>query len=60
MLKPETPAEAAGVVCHRILRAQGLSLVAALFCVVDTRLSIALIVLLQLYYAVAPGFRSAS
>ncbi|HEY4988981.1 MAG TPA: TMEM175 family protein [Opitutaceae bacterium] len=60
MLKPETPAQVAAVVCHRILWAQGLYLVAALFCVIDTRLSIALIVLLQLYYAVAPGFRSAS
>jgi uncharacterized membrane protein len=59
LLKPETPVEAPEVVCHRILLAQALYLAAALFCIVDTRLSIALIVLLQLYFAVAPGFRPA-
>jgi uncharacterized membrane protein len=60
MLKPETPAEVPAAVCNRILLAQGLYLVSALFCVVDTRLSIALIVLIQLYYAVAPRFRPAT
>jgi uncharacterized membrane protein len=57
LLKPDTPAAVAAVVCRRILWAQGLYLAAALLCVFDTRLSIASIVLLQLYYAVAPGFR---
>jgi hypothetical protein len=40
-----------------ILIAQALYALAAALCFFNTRLSIALIVLLQLNYVVAPGFR---
>lgn len=42
---------------RRIYAAQALYLVAALLCVVDTRLSIGVIVLIQLNYAIAPPLR---
>jgi uncharacterized membrane protein len=58
MLKPETPADVAAVVCRRIILAQSLYAAGALLCILDTRLSIAAIVLVQLYFVVAPGFRS--
>jgi TMEM175 potassium channel family protein len=58
MLKPETPADVPAVVCRRIVLAQGLYAGGALLCILDTRLSMAAIVLVQLYFVVAPGFRA--
>jgi hypothetical protein len=49
--------ERLAAVCRRIIIAQGLYAFGALLCVFDTRLSIAFIVLVQLCYAIAPGFQ---
>jgi uncharacterized membrane protein len=57
LLKEGTPPDVPGAVCGRIVLAQSLYALGALLCIVDTRLSIAALVLVQLYYAVAPGFR---
>jgi uncharacterized membrane protein len=56
LLKADTPHEVPAAVCLRIIYAQSLYALGALLCVVDTRLSISFIVLVQLYYALAPGF----
>jgi hypothetical protein len=40
--------------------AQSLYALGAALCVLDTRLSIAAIVLVQVYFVVAPGFRARS
>jgi uncharacterized membrane protein len=47
---PDVPA----AVCRRIEIAQALYAIGALLCVIDTRWSIGFIVLVQLYYALAP------
>jgi uncharacterized membrane protein len=60
MLKPGTPADVPAVVCRRIMFAQSLYALGAALCVLDTRLSIAAIVLVQVYFVVAPGFRARS
>jgi uncharacterized membrane protein len=52
-MPPEVPA----AICRRIVIAQSLYALGALLCLVSTYWSIGFIVLLQLYYAVAPGFR---
>lgn len=57
LLKPDTPPGVPAAVCRRIVIAQSLYAAGALLCLVDTRLSIASIVLVQLYYALAPSFR---
>ena len=57
LLKADTPRDVPAVVCRRIIFAQSLYAAGALLCLVDTRLSIGAIVLIQLYFAVAPGFR---
>ena len=57
LLKPGTGPEVVDAVCSRIIAGQACYGAGALLCVVDTRLSIAVIVLVQLYYAVAPRFR---
>jgi uncharacterized membrane protein len=57
LIKAGTPADVPAVVCRRIIVAQSLYAFGALLCIADTRLSIAFIVAVQLYYAVAPGFR---
>jgi uncharacterized membrane protein len=53
------PADRRPVIMHAIRRrvyiAQALYMLATLLCVIDTRLSIGMIVLLQLNYAIAPG-----
>ncbi|MGA3087480.1 MAG: TMEM175 family protein [Terriglobales bacterium] len=49
-IAPEVPA----AVCRRIVIAQSLYASGALLCVISTRYSIAFIVLVQLYYALAP------
>ncbi len=50
-IAPEVPA----AVCRRIVVAQALYAVGALLCIISTQWSIAFIVLLQLYYVLAPG-----
>jgi uncharacterized membrane protein len=60
MFKPDTPADVPAVVCRRIIGAQSLYAGGAALCVLDTRLSIAAIVLVQLYYIFAPGYHSHS
>jgi hypothetical protein len=49
-IAPEVPA----AVCRRIVIAQSLYAFGALLCVASTHWSIAFIVLVQLYYALAP------
>jgi uncharacterized membrane protein len=56
LLKADTPDGVAAAVCRRIKVAQGLYAAGALLCIFDTRLSIASIVLVQLYYVIAPTF----
>lgn len=51
-LAPEVPA----AVCHRIIVAQSFYAFGALLCIFNTYWSIALIVLVQLNYAIAPRF----
>jgi uncharacterized membrane protein len=58
MLKPETPADVPAAVCNRIVFAQSLYAAGALLCILDTRLSIAAIVLVQIYFVTAPGYRA--
>jgi uncharacterized membrane protein len=57
LLKADLPRDVTEVVCRRITIAQSLYAAGTLLCLVDTRLSIGAIVLVQLYYAIAPGFR---
>ena len=57
LVKDDLPYEATAAICRRILIAQALYAVATSLCFISTRLSIALIVLFQLNYVVAPGFR---
>ena len=54
LLKPDTPAELLRGVERRILIAQALYACGALLCVIDTRISLVLIVLVQLNYVIAP------
>jgi len=58
LLKDDMPLEAPATICRRISIAQGLYAAGALLCVIDTRLSIAAIVLVQLNYAIAPRFKA--
>jgi uncharacterized membrane protein len=58
LLKAETPADAAPAVRRRIIIAQSFYAFGALLCVFDTRLSIGFIILVQLNYVIAPGFRN--
>jgi uncharacterized membrane protein len=54
LLKAALPEGVAAAVCRRILYAQALYAVGAALCVYNTMLSLGVIVLLQLNYAVAP------
>jgi uncharacterized membrane protein len=54
LLKPSLPAGAAAAVCRRILYAQALYAAGAALCAYSTMLSLGVIVLLQLNYAIAP------
>jgi uncharacterized membrane protein len=56
LIRPDTPAGVPEAICRRIIVAQSLYALGALLCAFDTRLSIAFIVLVQLYYAIAPGY----
>jgi uncharacterized membrane protein len=54
MVKPDTPSDVSGSICRRIAIAQSLYAAGALLCFVSNWLSIAVIVLVQLNYAIAP------
>lgn len=56
LIKEDTAVEVQGAICRRILIAQSLYAFGALLCVVSNYLSIGLIVLVQLNYAIAPRF----
>ena len=55
-IKADTPEEVRGSICRRILIAQSLYAAGAALCFINTRVSIAAIVLVQLNYAIAPRF----
>jgi len=54
LVKDDLPPPASSAIKRRIVEGQSLYAVAALLCVFDTRWSIAMIVLVQLNYAIAP------
>jgi len=55
LVKQDTPDEVRASICRRILIAQSLYAAGAALCLINTWVSIAVIVLVQLNYAVAPG-----
>lgn len=57
LIKPDTPYEIRSTICRRVVIAQSLYAVGAALCIVNTRVSIAAIALVQLNYAIAPGLR---
>jgi uncharacterized membrane protein len=56
LIKPELPPAFVGAVHRRILIAQLLYAAGALLCLIDTYVSIAFIIVVQLIYALAPRF----
>lgn len=56
LIKPDTPSEVRGSICRRIVIAQSFYAVGAALCFVNVWLSIAVIGLVQLNYAIAPRF----
>ena len=56
LIKDDTPAEIRAGICRRILIAQSLYAVGAALCFINTWVSIAVIVVVQLNYAIAPRF----
>jgi uncharacterized membrane protein len=58
LLRTGTPHGVAAAVCRRIIIAQSLYAAGAALCIWDTRLSIAAIVAVQLFYVLAPGFHA--
>ena len=54
LIKQDTPEQVRGSICRRILIAQSLYAAGAALCVINTYVSIAAIVLVQLNYAIAP------
>lgn len=54
LIKPDTPDEVGASICRRILIAQSLYAAGAALCLISTWISIAVIVLVQLNYAIAP------
>ncbi len=54
LIKPDTPADIRNTICRRVVVAQSLYAAGAALCFVRTWLSIAVIVLVQLNYAIAP------
>jgi uncharacterized membrane protein len=56
LIKPDTPPEVRNSICRRITIAQSLYAAGAALCLVDTRISIGVILLVQLNYAIAPRF----
>jgi len=59
LVKDDLSADVPAAICRRIVIAQALYATGALLCVINTRWSIAFILLVQLNYAVAPRFRRA-
>jgi len=57
LIKDETPEEVRASICKRIVIAQSLYAAGAALCVINTGVSIAAIVLVQLNYAIAPRWR---
>jgi len=57
LLNADVPPEVPPAICRRILMGQALYAAGALLCIFNTYYSIAFIVLVQLNYAIAPGFR---
>lgn len=54
LIKPETPEDVRGSICRRIVIAQSLYAAGALLCFISNWMSIGVIVLVQLNYAIAP------
>jgi uncharacterized membrane protein len=57
LIKADTPEEVRASVCKRIVTAQTLYAAGAVLCFINTWVSIGAIVLVQLNYALAPGWR---
>lgn len=57
LIKPDTPPEVRNTICRRVIIAQSLYAVGAALCIINTYVSIAAIVLVQLNYAIAPSLR---
>jgi hypothetical protein len=57
LINSDTPPEVSASICRRITIAQGLYAAGAALCVINTGVSIAAIVLVQLNYALAPRWR---
>lgn len=60
LVKEDTPDEVSHSICRRILIAQSWYAAGAALCVINTYVSIGLIVLVQLNYAIAPRLRRTS
>lgn len=56
LIKPDTPSDVHASICRRILIAQSLYAAGAVLCFISNWLSIAVIVVVQLNYAIAPKF----
>ena len=56
LIKDDISEEVQTVICRRILFAQSLYAFGAALCIISTYLSIGFIVLVQLNYAIAPGY----
>ena len=59
LVKDDLPADVPAAICRRIVIAQALYAAGAVLCIINTRWSIAFILLVQLNYAVAPRFHRA-
>ena len=57
LIKSDTPPEVRNTICRRVIIAQSLYAVGAALCIINTYVSIAAIVLVQLNYAIAPSLR---
>ena len=57
LIKAETPEVIRNTICKRVLIAQSLYAAGAALCFINTWVSIGAIVLVQLNYAIAPGWR---
>jgi len=57
LIRPDTPPEIRDSICRRIRIAQSLYAIGAALCIINTYVSIAAIVLVQLNYAIAPRLR---
>jgi uncharacterized membrane protein len=60
LVRADAPLQVTAVIKRRIVIAQAFYALGAALCIVNTSWSIGVIVLIQLYYAIAPRWRSAS